>query len=130
MIRLVAAAAVVVALSIAAQAHENRYPAVVTAVYDGDTMTLDIDLGQGIVREGVRVRLLGLDTPEVRGEERMEGLRVRDWVRRKVLGKRVILETDNDETGKFGRLLGIIWIDGRNLNRTLLDTGRAEPVDY
>jgi micrococcal nuclease len=46
------------------------YKAKVLSVYDGDSLRLDIDLGFKVVMQNQRVRLLGIDTPEVRGEER------------------------------------------------------------
>lgn len=56
------------------------YKAVVRDVYDGDSCTVDIDLGFGIWMKGQKLRLMGIDTPELRGSEREEGLKVRDYV--------------------------------------------------
>ena len=46
-----------------------EYRATVISVYDGDTITVDIDLGFGIVLRKQKLRLYGLNTPEVRGAE-------------------------------------------------------------
>ena len=57
-----------------------EYKAIVKKVYDGDTITVDIDLGFGITFNDKSIRLSGIDTPEIRGEERLEGLRQRfNW---------------------------------------------------
>ncbi len=45
----------------------------VVNVYDGDTITVDIDLGFNMVMCNQKLRLYGINTPEVRGEEREEG---------------------------------------------------------
>ena len=106
------------------------YVAHVTKVYDGDTVTVDIDLGFGIWIKKQSIRLLNIDTPELRGEERPEGLIVRDIVAEKILNKEIILKTHKDSKGKYGRWLGeIILLDeeGTNLNEWLLAEGHAQP---
>lgn len=111
------------------------YAAYVTDVYDGDTFTVDIDLGLGMWRRGQRIRLWKVNTPEVRGAEREQGLAVRDYVRALILDKTILLRTILDKRGvdsteKFGRLLGEILVDGGdgeaiNLNEHLLAEGMA-----
>jgi len=105
------------------------YKAIVVSVYDGDSLTLDIDLGLGVWKKGQKIRLLGIDTPEMRGEEREEGLVSKARVVDLVLNKEVVVQTE--KTGKYGRWLGIIWFlsdDGewRNLNNLLVSEGLAE----
>lgn len=114
-----------------------HYVAHVTSVYDGDTITVDVDLGLGMWRHGQTIRLWKIDTPEVRGEERDEGLAVRDYLRSLILGKVILLRTildkrGDDSTGKFGRLLGELLIEEEggaliNVNQMLLDRGYAIP---
>ena len=100
------------------------YRAIVTDIYDGDTMTLDIDLGFGIWMYGQKVRLLGIDTPELRGDEREEGLRVRDWVKEMCpIGSKIVLESYKDSNGKYGRWLARIHNDRGCINDILLDAG-------
>ena len=54
-----------------------EYRAFVRKVYDGDTVTVDIDLGFDVVLKGQKIRLLKINAPEVRGEQRLEGLKSR-----------------------------------------------------
>lgn len=105
-----------------------EYKALVTKVYDGDTVTVDIDLGFGFWVKKQSIRLLYIDTPEIRGEERPDGLIVRDIVAEKILNKEITLKTHKDSKGKYGRWLGeIITEDGTNLNEWLLNEGYATP---
>lgn len=107
------------------------YKAHVTSVYDGDTITVDISLGLGLVKEGERIRLYGIDTPEIRGgtvETKARGFAARDFLRELLLDKDIILETVEDKSGKYGRLLGVLWVDGVNVNRLLIAEGHA--VEY
>lgn len=103
-----------------------RYRARVISVYDGDTITVDIDLGFNLTRSKVKIRLANIDTPEIRGDQRDEGLKARDALREKILQKDVIVETIKDKTGKYGRYLGIIWLDEENVNQWLISEGYAE----
>ena len=103
-----------------------EYRAYVRKVYDGDTITVDIDLGFGIVIQGQKIRLLKINTPEIRGAEREAGLRSRNALREKISGKWIIIKTEKDKKGKYGRWLGEIWLDDVNINDWLLTEGYAE----
>lgn len=87
------------------------YKGVVTGVYDGDTVTISFDLGMKIKREGMKVRLYGIDSPELRGKTLIEARKSRDFLRAKVLGKSVIVQTIRDKKGKYGRYLANIWLE-------------------
>lgn len=107
------------------------YKARVVSVYDGDTITLDIDVGFGIWMHKQKFRLYGIDTPEVRGPERADGLRVRDWLREYLEGKAITVRTHKArQKGKYGRWLAEIFADGENINETLVAKGMAEPATY
>jgi micrococcal nuclease len=88
-----------------------EYKAFVTKVYDGDTITVDIELGFGIVTRKQKIRLADINTPEVRGEEREAGLISRDVLREKILHKNIIITTFKDKKGKYGRYIGIIYLE-------------------
>ena len=87
------------------------YKAYVTDVYDGDTITCIIDCGFNIGMQKTKIRLYGIDTPELRGEERDLGIFVRDELRKKILNKHVFLKSIKDKKGKYGRYLGKIYIE-------------------
>ena len=101
----------------------------IVKIYDGDTCTFLVDLGFNITTK-IIVRLLGIDTPEIRGEERPEGLIARDWLRERLntamLENGIIIKTYKDSKGKYGRYLGTIYIDGVNINMQLIAEGLAE----
>lgn len=103
-----------------------NYKAHIKAVYDGDTVTAVVDLGFLHYQE-MKLRLYGIDTPELRGSEREEGLKVRDIVRELILDKEVEIHSYKDKQGKYGRYLATIIVDGININQWLVDNGHAEP---
>jgi len=110
------------------------YRAIVTEVYDGDTITVDIDLGFGVWMRDQTLRLYGIDTPELRKEEKEHGLKVRDYVRDLILGKEVTIESFKGKKGKYGRWLATVFYDSShsgqiNLNEELLIQGLAKPYD-
>ena len=104
-----------------------EYRAYVRKVYDGDTITVDIDLGFNIMLYKQKIRLVRINTPEVRGKERAEGLISRDALRVKIGSKWIMLKTQKDKKGKWGRWLGEIWFDGECINDWLLNEGLAVP---
>jgi micrococcal nuclease len=107
-----------------------HYEARLVSVYDGDTIRVDLSLGFNIWQLNKPIRLYGIDTPEVRGAERPQGLVVRDLVEQRLQqSDRLIIETHKDSTGKYGRLLGTVHycVAGQwhNLNQELLEEGLA-----
>lgn len=103
-----------------------HYRAKYVRAYDGDTVTLDIDLGFETWLNNQTIRLYGIDTPEIRGDERQEGLKSRDYVRDRLENaNNIILKTYKDKKGKYGRWLAEIFVDGENLNHTLVGLGLA-----
>jgi micrococcal nuclease len=97
------------------------YKAYVTDVYDGDTITCIIDCGFNLGIQKTKIRLYGINTPELRGEDRDIGLFVRDELRKKILHKHVFLKTIKDKTGKYGRFLGKIYVEKENTNNKETD---------
>ena len=102
-----------------------EYRAFVRKVYDGDTVTVDIDLGFDVVLKSQKIRLLGINAPEVRGSQRPEGLKSRDALREKIGSKWVSIKTQKDKKGKYGRWLGEIYIDEACVNDWLIQEGHA-----
>ena len=105
----------------------HRYEATITNIYDGDTITADIDLGFGVYLTRQKLRLSGVRAPEVRGEDRERGLLTRNALREKIGDQRVTLETRNFEKGKYGRWLVTVYLREECLNEWLIDSGLAEP---
>ena len=101
------------------------YRANIISVYDGDTVTADINLGFSVVLRGQSVRLARINSPEVRGSSAELGIKSRDALRSKILGKSVVLRTVRDAKEKYGRWLGEIWIEGVCVNDWLLSEGLA-----
>ena len=103
----------------------------VTKIVDGDTIDVMLDLGFDIKYKS-RVRLFGIDTPESRTRDKVEkkyGLLSKKFLQEQIKkSKKVTIKTyKGDETGKFGRILGDVWIDGKSVNQTMCDKGYAVP---
>ena len=85
-----------------------EYNATVEKIYDGDTITVTIQLGFGVFKTE-RLRLKGIDAPELRGDERPFGLVSRDRLRELILGQEIIVKTFKDKKGKYGRYIADIY---------------------
>lgn len=103
-----------------------KYRATVIRVVDGDTIDVDIDLGFFTVLHRQRIRLHGIDAPEVRGSERFSGLESKAWLKHKIEGKEIELVTFKDAKGKYGRWLGVVYFKNRNINQLMVEKGLAE----
>ena len=115
--------------------HLYHYRAEVTSVYDGDTCTLTIDLGLHLKIEDEKVRLSRINAPEVRGEERPEGLVARDWLRERIEGRQVWIQTIKDKKGKYGRYIAEIWVEDEpevfvNISDEMVAAGHAVYKEY
>jgi micrococcal nuclease len=87
---------------------EGEYRAVCKHVVDGDTFDFFIDLGwYHYAYETIRLR--GIDTPEIRGPERPEGLAVKMWVVDRLLFKPCVLVPIPD-VQTFGRFVADVWV--------------------
>ena len=103
-------------------------------VVDGDTVDVDIDLGFGIWQMNERVRIMGIDTPESRTRNKVEkkfGLAAKAKLK-SLLGPNPVLQTTiskkgEDMKGKFGRVLGDVIVDGKQVTEIMCKTGHAVP---
>lgn len=130
--------------AVAADCRLYRYIAEVTQVYDGDSITVNVDLGFHTWIHGEKLRLYGINSPEVQSrgnlkvsdEEKVRGIIARDALREKILGKEVEICTikyktsNKDKKGKYGRYLAEIFFEGRNINEWLVENDYAEFKEY
>jgi micrococcal nuclease len=90
-------------------------------VTDGDTLWLS---GIG------KVRLIGVDTPEVFGEVECFGRRASAFAKRVLPpGRRVSYRLGVEPRDRYGRALAYVWLaDGRLFNGLLVLRGYAQPL--
>lgn len=101
-----------------------NYKATIVNVVDGDTVDCVLDLGFRASLT-LRLRLLGVNAPEVHGPTRAAGLAARSFVAEHLLGRDVVVHTEKADV--FGRYLAAITLDGEDFNRKLIDEGFAVP---
>lgn len=88
---------------------------VCTKVVDGDTIYLD---------NGEKIRFVGVNTPE-RGVEGY--IASKNFVQKLCLNKEVGIDVDDSKhSDRYGRTLGVVIVDGKNVNEMLLKEGLAE----
>ena len=94
----------------------------VISVYDGDTFRVDIDELSDIVGKNIAIRILGIDTPEIRGQcekEKQLAIKARDFTRY-YLNNASSIQLSNLKRDKYFRLLADVYIDGESLAAALL----------
>ena len=96
----------------------------VTKVIDGDTIEIE---------GGIRIRYIGIDTPETvdpRTTVQCFGREASEKNKSLVEGKKVRLEKDISETDKYSRLLRYIWLGDKLVNEILVKEGYAYSSPY
>lgn len=110
----------------------------VKRVIDGDTLQLD---------NGERVRLIGIDTPEIHESNKLYrdahrtkqdaatiqklGRRAYEFTRKLVEGKRVSLEFDAERHDRYKRLLAYVYLkDGTFVNAKIVEEGYASLMTF
>ena len=111
----------------------------INKVLDGDTIDVTIDLGFDLYKKE-RVRVAGVDTPEKRTrdlEEKALGIDATNWLKKKLEdtingdGELSVRTELVGGTGKYGRLLGWLYIDDTtiSLNEQMITEGYAWEYD-
>ena len=102
-----------------------KYNAKLDRVVDGDTVDALVDLGFNTWKK-VRIRMHGMNAPESRTrdlEEKARGIAAKSRLEEHLESGQFILESMG--VGKFGRCLGIIYVNDININKTLITEGHA-----
>lgn len=121
-------------------------------VYDGDTITIGFNLkGFGIIK--LKCRLLGIDTPEMKGssdENKKKAIDARNYLIKEV--SNIVIDSNNnntrneiknllgnskktinclfDDMDKYGRILITVYDDdGNDINTKLINNGYAKKYD-
>lgn len=106
------------------------YKAKLVRVINGDTLDINIDLGFDIIIKQ-RLKLFGIDVPDSRStnvETKQKGLDVKQRLIG-LLTKEFKVETMLNKRGKYGRILGKIYIVDKDnevcINELLVNEGLA-----
>ena len=107
-----------------------EYKATVKRIIDGDSLILDIDLGFYMFMNETKIRLYGLDTPEMNAEDpllRLQAvLATRYLFDNLQIGDKVTIKTVLDKREKYGRLLATVFTkEGLNINEGLIQNKLA-----
>jgi len=87
-------------------------------VVDGDTADIIIYMGFNIsmVR---RVRMYGINAPEMTGEEHERGVEAKNHLKGLIGDKDIILRSIDDKNDKYGRILAVIYVNDYNETKGL-----------
>jgi len=112
--------------SAAEKVYKETFVATVVSVYDGDTLTVDIDAMPPVFGDNIGIRVYGIDTPEMKGPFKKEATKARDLVRSLCkIGSTI--ELSNIRRDKYFRLDADVICSGKNVGEELLKRGMAKP---
>lgn len=109
-----------------------HYAANLVRVIDGDTIVADVDLGMRVWLRDVRLRLLGIDCPEIGTPAGVLAAQAtRGWLDDGETPRPFYMISDKDRTEPHGRWLATIYRDdtfaSEPLNHWLVANGHAVP---
>lgn len=99
------------------QLENFKTEAKVLSVYDGDTIKVAFPYFGKMYKW--KCRILRINAPEVRGDGKEDGIKVRDQLREMILGK--IVNVNCEKFDSFGRVLSEIEYNGVNISDYLLN---------
>jgi micrococcal nuclease len=104
----------------------GEHKVTITRVVDGDT----VDISPSV--EGFsRVRLIGVDTPEVHFGGQPYGAEASAFAKERLEGKEVVLELDVQKRDPYNRLLAYVYLpEGRMFNEILAREGYAQVATF
>jgi micrococcal nuclease len=90
--------------------------------YDGDTVTFQIPNVHPLLGKNISVRVLGLDTPEIKGKLPCEKEAARSAKRliETLLKNAKVINIENVARDKYFRILGNVVADGQSLQTVLI----------
>ncbi|SUZ80436.1 uncharacterized protein METZ01_LOCUS33290 [marine metagenome] len=91
-------------------------------VIDGDTFRVDINELPDIIGKNIRIRILGINAPEINGKctfEKELAIKARDFVQI-LLDNADLVILKNLNRGNFFRLLAEVIVDGKDLGELLV----------
>ena len=110
-----------------AESYGDYQGAIYIQNYDGDTIRFNLPDYPPIAGKDIRVRLNGIDTPEIKGKcqkEKYEAEQARDMVS-DLLKDAEKITLKNMKRGKYFRIAADIIFDGENLADVLIEAGMA-----
>ena len=103
----------------------------IVEVYDGDTFKIDLPSQHPLFGDDISVRVLGIDTPELKGSsDEVKALAYKAKNRtQELLSDAKTIELKNPQRDKYFRVLAEVWIDGESLGEKLKSDGLAKDYD-
>ena len=95
--------------------------------YDGDTITFNLPNLHPIIGKKIRVRLNGIDTPEIKGKcdkEKYDAEQAREMVE-DILKDAEKITLKNMQRGNYFRIASDVIVDGESLADILIEAGMA-----
>ena len=99
--------------------------------YDGDTITFNLPNLHPIIGKKIRVRLNGIDTPEIKGKcdkEKYDAEQAREMVG-DILKDAEKITLKNMQRGNYFRIASDVIVDGESLADILIEAGMAVRYD-
>lgn len=135
--KLIITCAITCAITFSTLSHADKFNVKYRSCYDGDTCTVHLltnaVTGARVLAffgDSVKIRLAGIDTPEIRGkclQEKRLAIKARDYLNYTLKkANSLIIDIDNNnKLDSLGRYLAVLYVDDININNIMLARGYA-----
>lgn len=142
--KLIITCVITCAIAFSTLSHADKFTVKYRSCYDGDTCRIDFikNITEGYIvpdffASNVRIRILGIDTPEIRGkclQEKRLAIKAKDYLNYTLKkANSIIVDIDNNnKLDSLGRYLAVLYVDDININNLMLARGyaRTEQAGY
>ena len=142
--KIIIACVITCAVTFSTLSHADKFTVKYRSCYDGDTCRIDFikNITEGYIvpkffADDVRIRIVGIDTPEIRGKcvhEKRQAIKARDYLNYTLKkANSIIIDIDNNnKLDSLGRYLAVLYVDDININNLMLarDYARVEQKGY
>jgi endonuclease YncB( thermonuclease family) len=134
---MIATCVITCAITFSTLAHADKFTIKYRSCYDGDTCRIDFikNITEGYIvpkffASNVRIRVVGIDTPEIRGkclQEKRLAIKARDYLNYTLKkANSIVIDIDNNnKLDSLGRYLAVLYVDDININNLMLARGYA-----
>jgi micrococcal nuclease len=103
----------------------DNYRAKLIRVIDGDTISLELDVGLNIILKKCNIRMARINAPEVGTEFAQKSI---EFLINLITNKELIVNIKNNAKDKYGRYLGELYVKDNewvNVSNKMLDNAMA-----
>ncbi|MDD3793066.1 MAG: thermonuclease family protein [Candidatus Bathyarchaeota archaeon] len=104
------------------------YIGYVTEIINGDSFLASIDIGLDIILTNRRIKLNGVEAPQLIGDDADAGIVAKDVLKELIFNKKVLLKIYKNVTDEYGRYIADVFFNDVFVNEYMVTNGFAKKL--